>query len=162
MTGVYFSYLPRAFMRSIASFLKEGKGYFLPCAREMPKEALCLKIWLETNIQLKYIKTYYLDRADNKVVRFDLAGSGFLRLFCAFRVILLQDLVVLHNLFPLHPLQKDPLFSCEEYQRFAVRVKSLLTNIVMLDELIIQQFWPAYKAVAKLRYKAAILEIKGV
>jgi len=32
----------------------------------------------------------------------------------------------------------------------------------MLDELIIQQFWPAYKAVAKLRYKAAILEIKGV
>jgi len=37
-------------MRSIAGFLKEGKGYFLPRAREVLKEALCLKIWPETNI----------------------------------------------------------------------------------------------------------------
>ena len=44
MTGAYLSYLPYAFTRSIAGFLKEGKGYFLPRAREVLKEALYLKI----------------------------------------------------------------------------------------------------------------------
>jgi len=34
MTGAYLSYLPRAFIRSIAGFPKEGKGYFLPRARD--------------------------------------------------------------------------------------------------------------------------------
>jgi hypothetical protein len=38
----------------------------------------------------------------------------------------------------------------------------LLANIVTLGKLIIQKYWPAYKAVAKLRYKATILKIKGV
>ena len=40
-------------------------------------------------------------------------------------------------------------------------MESLLANIVTLDKIIIWKYWPAYKAVAKLRYKAAILEIKG-
>ena len=44
MTGAYLSYLPRAFMRSIAGFPKEGKGYFLSCVWEVLEEALCLKI----------------------------------------------------------------------------------------------------------------------
>jgi hypothetical protein len=43
-----------------------------------------------------------------------------------------------------------------------MRVESLLASVVMLDKIIIRKYWPAYKAVAKLRYKAAILEIKGV
>ena len=89
MTGVYLSYLPRAFMRLIAGFLKEGKGYFLPYAREVLEETLYLKIWPNTNVWLKCIETYYPDRADNKVIRLNLAGLGFLRLFYALRVILL-------------------------------------------------------------------------
>ena len=68
MTGAYLSYLLCVFMWSIAGFLKEGKGYFLPYAREMPKEALYSKIWPETNIWLKYIKAYYPDRANNEVI----------------------------------------------------------------------------------------------
>jgi hypothetical protein len=35
------------------------------------------------------MEAYYPDRADNEVVRLDLAGSGFLRLLGALRVILL-------------------------------------------------------------------------
>jgi len=38
----------------------------------------------------------------------------------------------------------------------------LLANIVTLNKLIMRKYWPAYKAVAKLKYKAAILEIKGI
>ena len=76
-------------MRLIAGFLKEGKGYFLPRAREVLEEALCLKIWPETNIWLKCMETYYLERADNEVIWLNLTGLGFLRLLRALRVILL-------------------------------------------------------------------------
>jgi len=76
-------------MRLITSFLKEGKGYFLPRAREVPEKALYLKIWPETNVWLKRMETYYLKRADNEVVRLNLTGLGFLRLLRVLRVILL-------------------------------------------------------------------------
>jgi Centromere DNA-binding protein complex CBF3 subunit, domain 2 len=46
----YLSYPPCALIRSIASFPKEGKGYFLPGAREVPTGALCLKIWPEVDV----------------------------------------------------------------------------------------------------------------
>ena len=68
MIGAYLSYLLCVFMRSIAGFPKEGKGYFLPHTQEMLEEALYLKIWPETDIWLKYIEAYYLDRANNKVI----------------------------------------------------------------------------------------------
>jgi hypothetical protein len=86
------------------------------------------------------MEAYRSDRADNEVVRLDLAGLGFLRLLCALRVILLQGSVVLRKEFPLHPLWKDSLFDGEEYRRFAVRVEDSLANVVTPDELKIQQF----------------------
>ena len=138
MIGAYFSYLLCVFIWLIAGFLKEGKGYFLPYIREILKEALYLKIQPKTNIWLKYMETYHLDRANNKVIQLDLIGLGFLGLFCILKVILLQDLIILYKQFLLYPLQKDPLFSCKEYQRFAIQVKSLLNNIVMLDKLIMK------------------------
>jgi len=76
-------------MRLIAGFLKEEKGYFFPRAQEVPKEALYLKIWPETNVWLKYIEAYHLGRADNEVIWLNFIGLGFLRLLRALRVILL-------------------------------------------------------------------------
>ena len=76
-------------MRLITSFLKEEKGYFLPYAQEVLEKALYLKIWPKTNIWLKYIKAYYLGRAENKVIWLNLTGLGFLRLLYTLRVILL-------------------------------------------------------------------------
>ena len=160
MTGVYLSYLPRGFMRSIAGWPQQGKGYFLPRAQEIPDEALCRRIWPETDIWLERMEAYHPDRTDNEVVRLDLAGSGFLRLLRALRVILLQDSVVLRRQFPLHPLWTDPLFNCEEYRRFAARVESSLVNVVTPDELTMQKYWPAHDAVAKLRHEAAVAEIR--
>jgi hypothetical protein len=55
----------------------------------MLEEALCSRIWPETDIWLKRMEDYHPDRTDNEVVRLDLAGSGFLRLLRALRVILL-------------------------------------------------------------------------
>jgi hypothetical protein len=162
MTGAYLSYLPRAFIRSIAGFPQEGKGYFLPRARETPPAALCSKIWPEADVWLERMEAYRPGSADNEVVRLDLAGSGFLRLLGALRVILLQDSVVLRKEFPLHPLWKDPLFNSPEYRRFAARVEDGLANVVTPDELKMQQFWPAHEAVAKLRHEAVTSEIRSV
>src|SRR2546421_10843331 len=108
------------------------------------------------------MEAYRPDKADNEVVRLDLAGSGFLRLLRALRVVLLQDSVVLRKEFPRHPLWKDLLFNGEEYRRFAVQVEDSLANVVTPDELKMQQFWPAHEAVAKLRHEAVTSEIKGV
>ena len=150
-------------MQSIAGFLKKKrKGYFLPHTQKMPEEAFYLKIWPKTDIWLKHIKTYHLNRANNEVIQLNLAGSGFLHFLCILRVILLQDLVVLCKQFPLYPLWKDPLFGCKEYQRFTTQIKSLLVSVVMLNKLIIQKYWPIYKTIAKLRHKTIILEINRV
>jgi hypothetical protein len=160
MTGVYLSYLPRGFIRSIAGFPQEGKAYFLPRAQETPEEALCTHIWPETDVWLQRMEAYHPDRTDNEVVRLDLAGSGFLRLLRALRVVLLQDSVILRQRFPSHPLWTDPLFNSEEYRRFAARVEDSLVDVVTPDELTMQKYWPAHDAVAKLRHEAAISEIK--
>src|SRR5277367_6020493 len=160
MTGVYLSYLPRAFMRSIAGFPQRGNAYFLPRAQEIPDEALCARIWPEVDVWLERMEAYHPDRTDNEVVRLDLAGSGFLRLLRTLRVVLLQDSVILRQRFPLHPLWTDPLFNGEEYRRFAARVEGSLVDVVTPDELTMQKYWPAHDAVAKLRHEAAISEIK--
>jgi hypothetical protein len=68
ITGAYLSYLPRVFIQSITGFLKEGKGYFLSCVREVPEEAFCLKIWPKIDVWLKHMETYHPKRANNKVV----------------------------------------------------------------------------------------------
>jgi Centromere DNA-binding protein complex CBF3 subunit, domain 2 len=160
MTGVYLSYLPQGFIRSIAGFPQEGKAYFLPRAQKTPEEALCTQVWPETDVWLQCREAYHPDRTDNEVIRLDLAGSGFLRLLRALRVVLLQDSVILRQRFASHPLWTDPLFNSEEYRRFAARVEDSLVDVVTPDELTMQKYWPAHDAVAKLRHEAAISEIK--
>ena len=91
-------------MQMIAGFLKEGRGYFLPRAQYTPDEALYLRIWPVANVWLARMEAYYPDQQDNEVIWYDLTGSGFLRLLYVLQEVLLQDLVILHKQFPLHPL----------------------------------------------------------
>ena len=149
-------------MRAIAGWPQDGKGYFLPRAQEVPEEALYSRIWPEADRWHKRMEAYHPDRDDNEVVRLDLAGTGFLRLLRALRVVLLQDSVILRKQFPLHPLWKDSLFNCPEYLRFAARVESSLADVVTPAELTMQKYWPAQEAVAKLRYEGVISEVRGV
>ncbi|HTP57855.1 MAG TPA: hypothetical protein VMM82_02995, partial [Spirochaetia bacterium] len=162
MTSVYLSHLPRRFMRSIAGWPQEGKGYFLPRAQETPEEALCSRIWPGVDVWMERMEAYDPDRDDNEVVRDDLAGSGFLRLLRVLRVILLQDSVVLRKRFPLHPLWKDSLFNCPEYLKFAARMEASLANVVTPAELTMQRILPAQEAVAKLRHTGVISSLQRV
>ena len=162
MTSVYLSHLPRRFMRSIAGWPQEGKGYFLPRAQETPEEALCSRIWPGVDVWMARMEAYDPGRHDNEVVRHDLAGTGFLRLLRVLRVILLQDSVVLRKQFPLHPLWKDSLFNCPEYVKFAARMEDALANVVTPAELTMQQILPAQEAVAKLRHTGVISSLQEV
>jgi Centromere DNA-binding protein complex CBF3 subunit, domain 2 len=60
MTGVYLSYLPLAFMRSIAGFPQRENTYFLPRAQEIPEEALCTRIWPDTDVWLARMEAYLI------------------------------------------------------------------------------------------------------
>ena len=162
LTSVYLSHLPRRFMRAIAGWPQEGKGYFLPRAQETPEEALCSRIWPGVDVWMERMEAYDPDRDDNEVVRHDLAGTGFLRLLRVLRVILLQDSVILRKQFPLHPLWKDSLFNCPEYLKFAARMEDSLANVVTPAELTMQQILPAQEAVAKLRHAGVISSLERV
>jgi hypothetical protein len=162
MTSVYLSNLPRRFMRAIAGWPQEGRGYFLPRAQETPEEALCSRIWPGVDVWMERMEAYDPARDDNEVVRLDLAGSGFLRLLRVLRVVLLQDSVVLRKQFPLHPLWKDSLFNCPEYLKFAARMEDSLANVVTPAELTMQQILPAQEAVAKLRHTGVISSLQRV
>ncbi len=91
-------------MRMITGFPKEGRGYFLPRAQHTPDEALCSRIWPVADVWLARMEAYHPDQQDNEVIWYDLTGSGFLRLLYVLQEVLLQDLVILHKQFPLHPL----------------------------------------------------------
>lgn len=75
---------------------------------------------------------------------------------------MLQDSVILRKQFPSHPLWKDSLFNFEEYQRFAAQAENSLVNLVTPEELLMQKYWPAQEATAKLRHDAIVSEINSV
>lgn len=129
-------------MRSIAGFPK-GKVTSFLVHKRCQGVPFCLKIWPKIDIRLKRMEIYHPDMADNEVVRLDLAGLAFLRLLKALKVIVLQDSVILHKEFPLHPLWKDSLFNCAKYRQYAARTESSPAKVTMPDELIMQKYWPA-------------------
>ncbi|KAN0068023.1 hypothetical protein V8E54_013951 [Elaphomyces granulatus] len=63
--------LPPSLRHAVDRRLSEGReGYFLP---EVPGESLASKVWPEADIWLQRMESYHPDRADNEVVRLDLA-----------------------------------------------------------------------------------------
>ena len=67
--------------------------------------------------------------------RHDLAAQGFLHLLQQFCIILLQDLVIMKQEFPVHPLWTDLIFKQDDYQVFAKDVKLSLLEIEESEEV---------------------------
>jgi hypothetical protein len=64
---------------------------------------------------------------DEVIDRRDLAGQGFLRLFCQLRITLLQDSVIMKQEFPSHPTWTDPNFARDGYAAFAKESRNFVT-----------------------------------
>ena len=75
--------------------------------------------------------------------RTDLAAQGFLRLLQDFRLVILQDSVILRALLPDHPLWNHELFVREDYQQFAQEVQASLSTAEEPEELQIRRTMPA-------------------
>jgi hypothetical protein len=130
MTGVYLSYLPRGLYRRLRTFHRNGNPTSSPGPGRRPRRPSVDRYGPKPTSGSSAWRPITPDCTDNEVVRLDLAGSGFLRLLRALRVVLLQDSVILRQRFPLHPLWVDPLFDSEEYRRFAARVEASLVDVV--------------------------------
>jgi hypothetical protein len=104
ITNSYLSCLPRKFMRTIAGFREERGGFYLPRAKVDPPEALQRQIWPEIDGWLQKYAEFDPHAVNNAVERPNLAGAGFLRLLKYLRRIILQDSVILRDMFPDHPI----------------------------------------------------------
>jgi hypothetical protein len=109
-------------MRKMAGFPEEAGSFYLPRAEVEPPPALTREIYPEVDEWLTKMAAFRAGSAYNEVERYDLAGSGFLRLLQVLRTVFLQDSVVLRPLFPDHPVWKADVFATDAYRAFATRV----------------------------------------
>jgi hypothetical protein len=91
-------------MRTMTGFREERGSFYLPRAKIDPPESLQRQIWPEIDNWLAKYEEFNPRATDNAVERPDLAGAGFLRLLKYLRVVILQNSVVLRDLFPNHPI----------------------------------------------------------
>jgi hypothetical protein len=154
LSNCYLTHLPRKFVRSMAGFEPSNRGdYFIPRAKIQPPSSLIREVWPWVDEWLQWFKAHgqndfspapgLITPVPEEEEQDDLAAQGFLRLLDQFRTIFLQDSVILRDLFPTHPIWTDPVFVREDYQEFAVQVKSCLSNIETPEEIQIRQTLPA-------------------
>ena len=152
MSGVYLTQLPRKFMRVMAGFRDERGSFFLPRASVEPPPELTRLIWPEVDEWLAKMDAFRPGSKCNQVQRLDLAGSGFLRLLRVLRTVILQDSVVLRELFPEHPIWKADVFASEAYQAFAVKIAAASESGEDPEDLQIKKSLPIlYDRMSTLR-----------
>jgi len=113
--------LPRSFMKLMAGFSHERAGlYHLKRAIAEPPQSLQRHIWpwLDEAAQM-----YALGYASGQGSDLDQSGDQFVKLLLELRVVLLQDSALLMPRFPKLPLWKHPVFSHDDWSRFAEQVR---------------------------------------
>lgn len=106
----YLTALPREVVRSLAGFNSQGGEFFLPRAEVKITDRLKEQVFPQVVTMERLFST-------GKVQ--DIAGQGFLRLLEYLETVLLQDSVVLRQMFPLHPIWNHPLFASSDYAEFS-------------------------------------------
>jgi hypothetical protein len=108
-------------MRLMAGFSHERAGlYHLKRAIAEPPQSLQRHIWpwLDEAAQM-----YALGYASGQGSDLDQSGDQFVKLLLELRVVLLQDSALLMPRFPKLPLWKHPVFSHDDWSRFAEQVR---------------------------------------
>jgi hypothetical protein len=106
----YLSALPRQGMRGMASCRSLEPGhYFLPRGSIQPCDTLQRRIFPQLD--------YWLERFESgHEIEQTLSCKGFLHLLKYLRVVILQDSVLLQDLFPNLFVWEHEIFASEEYQ----------------------------------------------
>ena len=118
MIGCYLNSLPREFMRAMAGHPPQ-MGCFEICRAIAPSNVLLSMIWPQLDVwkgqfgpQIGQIN--------------DLAAMGATNLLFYLREVILQDSVILRQLFPSHSVWNHPVFQQKAYTSFAQEVEACL------------------------------------
>jgi hypothetical protein len=93
--------------------------------------------------------------------RCDLAAQGFLRLLQQFRIVLLQDSVIMRREFPDHPLWTDPVFERDDYRAFMQDVELSLLEVEEPEEVRIRKTLPAVAERLSTLHQSLTRDING-
>ena len=119
MAGCYLNSLPREFMRTMAGHAPQMGCFEIRRASVSPPNALLSTIWPELDA--------WKDRFGPEVGQInDLAATGVTNLLFYLREVILQDSVVLRQMFPNSPVWNHPVFQHEAYLPFAREVEACL------------------------------------
>jgi hypothetical protein len=126
LAGCYLTSLPRGGLRTLAGFAPEGGTYYLKRCGETPPVELQKMIfpWLESVIE---------DEENEK----SLAFKGFTGLLIYLRTVILQDIAVLSDKFPDHPVMKHEIVCSPEFLIFK---QTLLHVIHEQEDPVINNF----------------------
>jgi Centromere DNA-binding protein complex CBF3 subunit, domain 2/Transcriptional activator of glycolytic enzymes len=119
MVGCYLNSLPREFMRTMAGHSPQMGCFEIRRASVAPPDVLLSTIWPELDV--------WKGRFGPQVGQVnDLAATGATNLLFYLREVILQDSVVLREMFPSSPVWNHPVFQHEAYLPFARKVEACL------------------------------------
>ncbi|KAF2178632.1 hypothetical protein K469DRAFT_331606 [Zopfia rhizophila CBS 207.26] len=119
MVGCYLNSLPREFMRTMAGHPSQAGCFEIRRASLTPPDALLSQIWPELDIWKGQFGPH-VDQIN------DLAATGATNLLFYLREVILQDSVVLRQLFPDNAVWTHSVFQHEAYSSFAKQVTTCL------------------------------------
>ena len=117
MVGCYLNSLPREFMRTMAGHAPQMGCFEIRRASISPPDVLLSMIWPE----LDAWKGQFGPQASQIN---DLAATGVTNLLFYLREVILQDSVVLRQMFPKNPIWNHPVFQHKAYLPFTQEVKA--------------------------------------
>lgn len=115
------SHVPMRFVRAMAGLPQAQGHYYLARGKIVPPQNLQDMVFPRVS--------YWKDTVnDSSRVFSDIAATGFLRLLTYFRVVILQDAVLLRAKYPLHPMWNAPVFHHPDFQTYSAAVMESLDS----------------------------------
>ena len=138
MSNVYLSGLPRAFIRTMTGFPRQG-SFYVPRADVVPPQEVSQHVFPDVEGWLDCFNGV----SGTEQPESDLAGQGFLRLLQKLCTIFLQDSVILRSMFPQHPIWEHMLFDSPAYETFAKEVLIAHAKTEIPEDVQLRQAMPA-------------------
>jgi hypothetical protein len=132
----YLSALPRKGMRAMAGMrtTKSGSHYVERSLLE-PPEALQIQVF-------PLVETWLSRLASGENCRESLSAVGFLTLLKQLRTVVLQDSVILMDIYPDLFLWSHPLFRCQEFLNYAEELRAAMATTQHPTSISLQQMMP--------------------
>ncbi|KAG2214480.1 hypothetical protein INT45_006847, partial [Circinella minor] len=134
--SAYLTNLPRALLRVMAGFHKDGGRFYLRRAIEKPDPELCRKVFPMVEVWQERINQGR-DHGDQSI-----AADGFLQMLRQLSIVFLQDSVPLQELYPRLSIWNAPLFQDPQYITFKNKLTRSMNEAPTPQDLTLQMAMP--------------------